>query len=127
MKGIPGIQGIDTRKLTRILREKGPLKGLLTAAGEEIDTAKEIEHVKAFQLPTNLVAKVSTKRPYPSPGRGERVVVIDYGMKHGILRELNKRDCDVIVVPYNSYCSGYSVLVSRWHCVNKWSRKSRRR
>ena len=102
MKGIPGIQGIDTRKLTRILREKGPLKGLLTAAGEEIDTAKEIERVKAYQLPTNLVARVSTKRPYPSPGRGERVVVIDYGMKHGILRELNKRDCDLIVVPYNS-------------------------
>ncbi|QUW21819.1 carbamoyl phosphate synthase small subunit [Sporosarcina sp. Marseille-Q4063] len=102
MKGIPGIQGIDTRKLTRILREKGPLKGILTATGEEIDTAGEIERVKDFQLPTNLVAKVSTKRPYPSPGRGERVVVIDYGMKHGILRELNKRDCDVIVVPYNS-------------------------
>ena len=58
MKGIPGIQGIDTRKLTRILREKGPLKGLLTAAGEEIDTGKEIERVKAYQLPTNLVAQV---------------------------------------------------------------------
>ena len=102
MKGIPGIQGIDTRKLTRILREKGPLKGILTEAGKEIDTAKEIERLKAFPLPRNLVARVSTKRPYPSPGRGERVVVIDYGMKHGILRELNKRDCDVIVVPYNS-------------------------
>ena len=37
------------------------------------------------------MARVSTKKPYPSPGRGERVVLIDYGMKHGILRELNKR------------------------------------
>ena len=42
------------------------------------------------------------KKAYPSPGRGERVVLIDFGMKHGILRELNKRDCDVIVVPYNT-------------------------
>ena len=56
----------------------------------------------AHTLPTDLVARVSTKKPYPSPGRGERVVLIDYGMKHGILRELNKRDCDVIVVPYNT-------------------------
>ena len=54
------------------------------------------------QLPTDLVQRVSHKRPYPSPGRGKRVVLIDYGMKHGILRELNKRDCDVIVVPYNT-------------------------
>ncbi|MBO1914212.1 carbamoyl phosphate synthase small subunit, partial [Microvirga sp. 3-52] len=44
MKGIPGIQGIDTRKLTRILREKGPLKGTLTVAGVEVDIEKEIEH-----------------------------------------------------------------------------------
>lgn len=102
MKGIPGIQGIDTRKLTRILREEGPLKGILTKAGEEVDVEQEIKNAVAYELPTDLVARVSTKRPYPSPGRGERVVIIDYGMKHGILRELNKRNCDVIVVPYNA-------------------------
>lgn len=102
-KNIPGIQGIDTRKLTRLLREKGPLKGKLTAANEDIINVEEtVEEVKNTELPTDLVKKVSTKRPYPSPGRGKRVVVIDYGMKHGILRELNKRDCDVIVVPYNT-------------------------
>lgn len=101
-KGIPGIQGIDTRKLTRILREKGPLKGILTAAGETVLVDQVLAEVTAYALPRNLVARVSTKRPYPSPGRGKRVVVIDYGMKHGILRELNKRDCDVIVVPYHT-------------------------
>ena len=102
MKGIPGIEGIDTRKLTRLLRDKGPLKGMLTAAGEDVNVEEQIARVNAYQLPTDLVARVSTKRPYPSPGRGQRVVLIDYGMKHGILRELNKRDCDVIVVPYNT-------------------------
>lgn len=102
-KGIPGIQGIDTRKLTRILREKGPLKGILTAAGEPVENIEtEIQTVQAYDLPTDLVARVSTKRPYPSPGRGERVVLIDYGMKHGILRELNKRGCDIVVVPYST-------------------------
>lgn len=102
MKGIPGIQGIDTRKLTRILREEGPLKGILTAAGEEVNVEEQIAKAAAYELPKDLVARVSTKRPYPSPGRGERVVLIDYGMKHGILRELNKRNCDVLVVPYNT-------------------------
>lgn len=102
LKGIPGIQEIDTRKLTRILRDKGSLKGRLTAAGEEIDTAEVIASVQNYELPTDLVAKVSTKRPYPSPGLGKRVVVIDYGIKHGILRELNKKDCDVIVVPFDT-------------------------
>ncbi len=103
LKNIPGIEGIDTRKLTRLLREKGPLKGKLTAAEEQItNVEKEVKTVKNTEFPIDLVAQVSTKRPYPSPGRGERVVVIDYGMKHGILRELNNRDCDVIVVPYHT-------------------------
>ena len=42
MKGIPGIEGIDTRKLTRIIREKGPLKGILTAAGEEVNVKMKL-------------------------------------------------------------------------------------
>ena len=102
MKGIPGIQGIDTRKLTRILREKGPLKGILTAAGKKSTLRKKLSDVKAYQLTDRSCCTCFNKKSYPSPGRGERVVVIDYGMKHGILRELNKRDCDVIVVPYNT-------------------------
>lgn len=102
MKGIPGIEGIDTRKLTRLIREKGPLKGMLTAAGEEANARELVEQVASYSLPTDLVARVSTKKSYPSPGGGERVVLIDYGMKHGILRELNNRDCDVIVVPFDT-------------------------
>lgn len=101
MTGIPGIEGIDTRKLTRLLRDKGPLKGILTAANEEVNIEEEIARLASYELPTDLVARVSTKKAYPNPGRGERVVIIDYGMKHGILRELNNRDCDVIVVPHN--------------------------
>lgn len=102
LKGIPGIAGIDTRKLTRLLRDKGSLKGKLTAADELVNVEEVAAEVKDFVLPTDLVARVSTKKPYPSPGLGERVVLIDYGMKHGILRELNKRNCDVVVVPYNT-------------------------
>ncbi|MGM9928927.1 MAG: carbamoyl phosphate synthase small subunit [Bacillus sp. (in: firmicutes)] len=96
---IPGIAGIDTRKLTRIIRQHGTLKGALT----NIDSKPEevIQTLKATVLSREQVKKVSTKTAYPSPGRGPRVVLVDFGMKHGILRELNKRGCDVVVVPYN--------------------------
>ncbi|WP_041088941.1 carbamoyl phosphate synthase small subunit [Jeotgalibacillus soli] len=99
-KGIPGLAGIDTRKLTRLIRQYGTLKGRLTAIDQ--DVAKTVESLKETQFPTNQVMQVSTPTPYPSPGRGKRVVLVDFGMKHGILRELNQRDCDVVVVPYNT-------------------------
>lgn len=101
-KGIPGIAEIDTRKLTRLIRVNGSIKGILTAAGEEPDFEQVINKLKETVLPHDQVAQVSITRPYPSPGRGKRVVLIDYGMKHGILRELTKRKCDVIVVPHNT-------------------------
>lgn len=102
LKEIPGIQGVDTRKLTRIIREYGSVKGYFTAAGVEVTVEEIVVKLKETTFPTDQVKQVSTKRPYPSPGRGKRVVLVDFGMKHGILRELNKRNCDVVVVPYNT-------------------------
>ncbi len=102
LKGIPGIQNIDTRALTNLLREKGSLKGMLTKAGEDVDREKVVTLVENYEVPTDLVDRVSTKKSYPSPGVGKRVVLIDYGMKHGLLRELNKRNCDVVVVPHDA-------------------------
>lgn len=99
-KKIPGISGIDTRKLTRIIRSHGTLKGAICSI--EKDAEEVIKSLRSETLPTDQVRQVSTKNPYPSPGRGKRVVLVDFGMKHGILRELNQRDCDVIVVPYNT-------------------------
>ncbi len=98
-KNIPGLAGIDTRKLTRIIRQYGALKGAL--CGMDVNVEEVIANLKGHTLPTNQVKTVSTNSAYPSPGRGHRVVLVDYGMKHGILRELNNRDCDVVVVPYN--------------------------
>jgi carbamoyl-phosphate synthase small subunit len=98
LKNIPGIAGIDTRKLTRIIRQHGTLKGALCHINENVEEV--LERLRATEVRRDQVKQVSTKTPYPSPGRGRRVVVVDFGMKHGILRELNQRDCDVIVVPY---------------------------
>lgn len=99
-KNIPGIAGVDTRKLTRIIRKHGTLKGAICSIEENVEEV--VERLRATQLLRDQVKQVSTQTPYPSPGRGSRVVLVDFGMKHGILRELNKRDCDVIVVPYNT-------------------------
>ncbi|MGP4040369.1 carbamoyl phosphate synthase small subunit [Gracilibacillus sp. D59] len=96
---IPGISGIDTRKLTKILRKHGTMKGILTEAGAEDKEAQE--KLKQANPLTNQVEQVSTVKPYVSPGRGYRIVLVDFGMKHGILRELTKRKCHVTVVPYN--------------------------
>jgi carbamoyl-phosphate synthase small subunit len=100
MKKIPGIAGIDTRKLTRIIREHGTLPGVICSI--DADAGQVLDDLRKTAFPTDQVYQVSTKNPYPSPGRGKRVVLVDFGMKHGILRELNHRDCDVIVVPYNT-------------------------
>nr|WP_263328064.1 carbamoyl phosphate synthase small subunit [Neobacillus sp. Marseille-Q6967] len=100
MKKIPGISGIDTRKLTRIIRQYGTLKGAICSI--ESDPAEVLSKLRQTRLPNDQVRRVSTKNAYPSPGRGKRIVVLDFGMKHGILRELNKRGCDVVVVPYHT-------------------------
>ncbi|BDG35077.1 carbamoyl phosphate synthase small subunit [Saccharococcus caldoxylosilyticus] len=99
-KKIPGLAGIDTRKLTRIIRQYGTLKGMICDL--DVSVQEVVEYLKTTALPRDQVKRVSTKSPYPSPGRGYRVVLVDFGMKHGILRELNKRNCDVIVLPYNA-------------------------
>jgi carbamoyl-phosphate synthase small subunit len=100
LRNIPAISGIDTRKLTRIIRQYGTLKGAI--CGMDQDVSEVLQKLRQGNLATDQVKQVSTKTAYPSPGRGYRIVLVDFGMKHGILRELNNRDCDVIVVPFNT-------------------------
>ena len=95
-KKLSGISGIDTRKLTRIIRNHGVLKGKIV--DENADETAVIAELKAKNFPTNQVEQVSTKTPYASPGRGFKVVLVDFGSKLGIIRELSQRDCDIIVV-----------------------------
>jgi carbamoyl-phosphate synthase small subunit len=98
---IPGIHDIDTRKLTRKIRNHGTLKGVITTTEEPVESI--VQRLKAINgNPNNQVATVSTKSVFTSPGRGHRVVLLDFGSKHGILRELSDRNCDVVVMPYDS-------------------------
>lgn len=99
-KGIPGISGIDTRALTRKIRQHGTMKASIVDAVDDFNHA--YDQLKAAVLPTNQVAQVSTVKPYPSPGTGLNVVVIDFGLKHSIMREFSKRQCNLTVLPYNT-------------------------
>jgi carbamoyl-phosphate synthase small subunit len=100
-RGIPGIYDIDTRKLTRILREQGAMRGMIIS-GQDVDITNQlIEQVKDLPLMTDQVSQVSTKNAFHCPGQKQRVVLVDYGSKAGILRELTIRNCDIRVVPYN--------------------------
>ncbi|MFA9557388.1 carbamoyl phosphate synthase small subunit [Evansella sp. AB-rgal1] len=97
---IPGIQGIDTRKLTRMIRENGTLKGRICSADANIDEV--IAHLKEIPFPTDQVATVSTKTRFVNPGSKERVVLIDYGVKKGIVKNLVAEGYEVMVVPHNT-------------------------
>ncbi|AWB45342.1 carbamoyl-phosphate synthase small subunit [Paenibacillus sp. CAA11] len=100
--GIPGISGIDTRMLTRIIRQHGTMKGILTTGSKSVEELKEMINQTSMEELRNQVARTSTSSIYSNPGAKERIVLVDFGAKSGILRELNKRDCDVVVVPHNT-------------------------
>ncbi len=100
---IVGIAGIDTRKLVKNLRNHGVLKGMIVDFDR--DDEEIINLIRDTKLPTNQVEQVSTKNAYPNPGTKRRVVVVDYGLKHSILRELAKRECDCVVLPHTASAS----------------------
>lgn len=99
---IPGIYGVDTRKITRSIRDEGSRKVIIT----DISTTKEeaIEKMKNYQIPKDAVSKVSCKKKWyaRTANAKHNVVAVDCGIKLNIVRSLNKRKCNVTVVPYNT-------------------------
>lgn len=112
--GIVAIAGIDTRKLTRLLREKGAQAGCVMA-GANLDEAAALAQARAFPglAGMDLAKVVSADQPYawsegewdlkagyrPVEKRPFKVVAYDFGVKRNILRMLASRGCDVEVVP----------------------------
>ncbi len=106
-----GVEGIDTRALTRRIRITGAMRGILSTETTDIETL--LERVRAFPglVGRDLVKEVSCREPYhwkggrqqhnmPSVASGRRrVVVLDCGVKFNILRNLERRGCEVVVLP----------------------------
>ncbi len=99
---IPGIYGLDTRKLARNLRDSGTKIALLTDADTDIEKAKEI--ITNYKAPTDAVKTVSCKKRWYSRTSNHKfnVVIMDCGVKLSIIKGLNFRGCNVTVVPYNT-------------------------
>ncbi len=100
---IPGIEGIDTRMLTRMIREHGVMNGVLTC-DEEFDLEECIQKARAYRV-GRVVQKASCQTVWHIPGNGPRVAVLDLGLKKNMLRCLQKRDCDLTIYPCDTPAS----------------------
>lgn len=99
-EGVVGLAGIDTRRLTRILRNSGVMNGILYSESHEPDEAM-IEQMKAYKV-TGAVKAVTICEPEVYPATTEqkhRVALLDFGVKRNIQRELCARGCEVTVMP----------------------------
>lgn len=96
--GIPGIYGIDTRALTRIVREYGVLNCKISYSPEV--SAEELDEIKNYVI-TDAVENttISQNQQFKAQSGGLNVVLMDFGAKHNIGRELVKRGCNLTVVP----------------------------
>jgi carbamoyl-phosphate synthase small subunit len=98
---IPGLYNIDTRALTRIVREYGVMNCKLTYTLDNLE--KDIEEIKSYKVQKAVSSTSTTEKQFFKAENPEyNVVLIDYGAKHNIGRELVKRGCDLTVVPYNT-------------------------
>lgn len=99
---IPGLFGIDTRKLTRHIRDNGLQRGIITSL--ETPTDKAVKIIKSTPEVRNAVSKVSSKKRWYSRTSSHKynVVIIDCGLKLSIIEKLKSRGCNVTVVPYNT-------------------------
>ena len=96
---VPGITNVDTRALIRKLREIG---GAVRGSIVPVPDAHAFDQLHATVLTSQQVAQVATPKPYPNPGVGRSIVVVDFGLKNGILRELSRRKCNITVLPYTA-------------------------
>jgi carbamoyl-phosphate synthase small subunit len=94
---ITGIQGIDTRALTRILREKGTMNGVISTK-PDFNPAEWMERVHSYAI-IKPVDEVTTRERLHYKGDGLKIALMDYGVKNNIIQSLKRRGCDVTVFP----------------------------
>lgn len=101
-QNIPGIYGIDTRRLTRMLREEGTMPGKIIVSSSPEKAVYNTED-PGFQDPNtlDLVGEVSVKEPVVYKAGEKKVVVVDCGTKNNIIQAFLRRDITVIRVPYD--------------------------
>lgn len=106
---IPGIAGIDTRALTKLLREKGTMNGMITT-NENYSLDEIIPRLKAYTV-GDVVERVTCKEKKVLEGKGCKVALLDLGAKENIARSLHERGCEVTIYP--AYTSAEEILAGR--------------
>lgn len=106
---IPGICGIDTRALTKLLRKRGTMNGMITTK-EDFQIEEVQKRLKAYAT-GDEVSKVTCQETYVLRGKGYKVALLDLGAKHNIAHSLHKRGCEVTVYP--SFTSAKEILAAR--------------
>ena len=99
---VPGISGVDTREIVRILKEEGSMRAMIA----HIDTKTEecLKKIKEYSVPKDIVAKISTKKVWYSRTLNYKYTVacIDLGLKKSLIKMLKDLSCNVVVLPYNA-------------------------
>lgn len=100
---IVGIKGIDTRALTQHIRKFGSMFGIISTECGNIDILLARLQQKKCEK-RSLVMEVTTKTTLHKPGTGKKVVLLDFGVKYNIIRSLEKRNCNIYILPaYSSF------------------------
>jgi carbamoyl-phosphate synthase small subunit len=115
--GVPGIANIDTRALTRRLRSQGVMRGAMTddagvSDADLVKAAQEAPHMAGQNLASEVSCASETPRTAPDGSR-LKVVALDCGAKHNIFRELEKRGCAVIRLPWDTPASRLREIFER--------------
>ena len=104
--GVVGIQGIDTRALTRILRDEGAMNGVISSDDLELGSLEKMLAAVPDMTGQDLVQEVTCQEKWIWPTQqtthSHRVVALDLGIKHNIIRQLAENNCEVIIVPANT-------------------------
>ena len=100
--GIPGLSGVDTRKLVRHIREKGCCRALLAESALPLEEGLAL--LESYAPPHDAVARVSRKEivTYPAAEEKFRVAAVDCGMKQNLVRRMNALGCTVMALPWDT-------------------------
>ncbi|MDD1672487.1 MAG: glutamine-hydrolyzing carbamoyl-phosphate synthase small subunit [Methanomicrobiales archaeon] len=99
---LPGMSGVDTRRLTIKIREKGTIRAALIVGDSTLEEAITCARSIPSISDQELIPDVSCPAPYRIEGKGKRIAVIDLGIKRNMLVSLKIRDADIFVFPHNA-------------------------
>ncbi len=104
---VMGLEGIDTRALTKVLRNHGTMKGIITTRVDSLSQSQINQNFESYSN-KNVVREVTTKEKYKVGGTGKHVGLLDFGVKSGIIKGLQSKDFNITVFP--AYTTAEEIL-----------------